>query len=124
GLAGVDRPGFALLAGDLPFLEADHLEVLRRAARERSGAVLVDPRGRVQWLLGVWSTAAVRGALADYTGRSLHGLLGPLQPREVAAEGALARAAFDCDTPEELARAVGEEAVREGDGGHSAPGRR
>ncbi|GAA4919753.1 molybdenum cofactor guanylyltransferase [Streptomonospora salina] len=122
GLAGVERPGFALLAGDLPFLETGHLDVLRRAARGRSGAVLVDAQGRVQWLLGVWSAAAVRSALADYTGRSLRGLLAPLDPCEVAAEGALARAALDCDTPEELARATGDAAVQDARGGHGTSG--
>ncbi|GAA1775201.1 molybdenum cofactor guanylyltransferase [Streptomonospora arabica] len=105
GLHEVAHPSFALLAGDLPFLTPDDVGALRRAARGRSGAVLVDAQGRVQWLLGVWRTDAVRGALADYTGRSLRGLLGPLEPRQVAAEGTAARAAFDCDTPEELARA-------------------
>lgn len=124
GLDGVQQPSFALLAGDLPFLEAAHLDVLRRAARGRSGAVLVDPQERVQWLLGVWSAAAVRGALADYTGRSLRGLLGPLEPREVAAEGALARAALDCDTPEELARAAGEDPARGEGGGYGVSGPR
>ncbi|MDT0302793.1 molybdenum cofactor guanylyltransferase [Streptomonospora wellingtoniae] len=103
GLHEVALPSFALLAGDLPFLTADDVGALRREASGRSGAVLVDAQGRVQWLLGVWRTDAVRGALADYTGRSLRGLLGPLEPRRVAA--AAARAAFDCDTPEELARA-------------------
>ncbi|GAB3441146.1 hypothetical protein GCM10027570_07150 [Streptomonospora sediminis] len=105
GLAEVARPWFALLAGDLPFLRAADIDALRRAARGRSGAVLVDGQGRTQWLLGVWRTEAVRGALADYAGRSLRGLLGPLEPREVAAQGGMERAAFDCDTPQELARA-------------------
>ncbi|QBI54090.1 molybdenum cofactor guanylyltransferase [Streptomonospora litoralis] len=120
GLACVAQPRFALLAGDLPFLHAAHVDALRRAARQRTGAVLVDGQGRIQWLLGVWDTGAVRGALAAYEGRSLRGLLGPLEPALVAAEGKLARAALDCDTPEELARA------REGgaDGpGHGAPPR-
>ncbi|MUL44259.1 NTP transferase domain-containing protein [Streptomonospora sp. PA3] len=116
GLAWVARPRFALLAGDLPFLRAADIEALRRAAEGRSGAVLVDAQGRTQWLLGVWRTDAVRGALADYAGRSLRGLLGPLDPLPVAAEGALVRAAFDCDTPEELARAraAGEQAGGDG----------
>ncbi len=103
GLAHVRAPRFALLAADLPRLTADHLAELAGALDgTASGAVYVDAGGREQWLTGVWRTDAVRAALADYPGRSLHGLLGPLDPRRVAL--ADDRAEFDCDTPEDLAR--------------------
>ncbi|MEY9212673.1 molybdenum cofactor guanylyltransferase [Thermobifida halotolerans] len=101
GLAEVGSPWFALLAADMPFLDGEAVAALRRAAAVGDGAVLVDAEGRPQWLAGLWRTAAVRAALADYSGRSLRGLLAPLDPAEVLRP----EAARDCDTPEELARA-------------------
>ncbi|MCY9783093.1 NTP transferase domain-containing protein [Nocardiopsis sp. EMB25] len=104
GLAHVRAQRFALLAADLPRLTAAHLAELAEALDETaSGAVYVDAGGREQWLTGVWRTGAVRAALADYRGRSLYRLLGPLDPRPVtlADDGA----EFDCDTPEDLAHA-------------------
>ncbi|MEV2278738.1 molybdenum cofactor guanylyltransferase [Nocardiopsis sp. NPDC049922] len=104
GLAHVRAPRFALLAADLPRLTAAHLAELAEAFDETaSGAVYVDTGGREQWLTGVWRTDAVRAALADYRGRSLFRLLGPLEPRRIAL--ADDGAEFDCDTPEDLARA-------------------
>ncbi|MBV2366167.1 molybdenum cofactor guanylyltransferase [Streptomonospora nanhaiensis] len=108
GLTRVERPWFALLAGDLPFVRPEDVAALLAAARRNgAGAVLVDGGGRPQWLLGAWRTERVRAALADYTGGSLRGLLGPLGPAllPAAALGGGSWAAFDCDTPEELAAA-------------------
>ncbi|MEU0241498.1 NTP transferase domain-containing protein [Nocardiopsis sp. NPDC006198] len=103
GIAHVRSGWFALLAADLPHLAPEHLDALAGAVvRGGAGAVFVDPAGREQWLTGVWRTDAVRDALAGYTGRSLYGLLGPLEPRPVPADDL---AAADCDTPEDLARA-------------------
>ena len=102
GLAHVRAPWFALLAADLPHLEAAHLAALAAEA-DGAGAVFVDSGGHEQWLTGVWRTDAVRAALARYRGRSLYGLLGPLGPRTVAPTDDLAVA--DCDTPDDLARA-------------------
>lgn len=99
GVALVRAPWFALLAADMPFLDADAVGALRSAAREGSGAVLVDAEDRLQWMAGVWSAATVRAALAHYRGRSLHGLLAPLNPAGVPRP----EAAADCDTPQELA---------------------
>jgi len=101
GLAEVGSDWFALLAADMPFLDRAAVAALRAAAAPGDGAVLVDGDGQPQWLAGVWRTAAVRAALADYPGRSLRGLLGPLDPARVVRPAA----ARDCDTPEELARA-------------------
>jgi molybdopterin-guanine dinucleotide biosynthesis protein A len=103
GLAEVGAPWLALLAADLPYLRASHVALLREAARP--GAVLVDEGGREQWLAGFWRTEVLREALAGYSGSSMFGLLGPLQPvRVTAAEG---EPWFDCDTPADLRRARG-----------------
>jgi molybdopterin-guanine dinucleotide biosynthesis protein A len=128
GLAEVSAPTVALLAADLPFLRARHLRLLltalpRAAAgppgrgRPVSGVVMVDDTGRLQWLAGCWRTAVLRAAAAAYAGRSLHGLLNPLEPAlldpavpDPAGLGyALAAGEpppwLDCDTPDDLARA-------------------
>lgn len=111
GAAEVRAPWTAVLAGDMPFLSAEHVTALRAAAEERHGAVMVDSEGREQWLLGVWRTGRLRAALDAYPGASLRGLFEPrgcIRPFDYARvrtpEGA-ELAAFDCDTPEELARA-------------------
>lgn len=107
GLPHVERAWFALLAADLPHLTAAHLDALvqdlQEGAGDTAGAVFVDDDGREQWLTGIWRTAAVREAMADYRGRSLYGLLGPLSPRLVPLTDR--HAAFDIDTPDDLARA-------------------
>ncbi|GAA4592922.1 hypothetical protein GCM10023194_55950 [Planotetraspora phitsanulokensis] len=113
GLAEVRARWLALLAADLPFLVADHVAALFRAARAgetttaAAGAVLVDDGGREQWLTGVWRTDALVDALDAYEGRSLHRLLGPLEPVRVhlpAAEDGRAPW-FDCDTIDDLGAA-------------------
>ncbi|MEU3016913.1 molybdenum cofactor guanylyltransferase [Nocardiopsis sp. NPDC007018] len=107
GLPAVRAPRVALLAADLPYLAAHHLgalcDALASGAEGALGAVFVDTGGREQWLTGVWDTRALRAALADYAGRSLYGLLGPLDPVRVPLTGA--PEGFDVDTPEELERA-------------------
>lgn len=103
GLRHVRSPRFVLLAADLPHLSATHLAALDEAARTAPGAVFVDDAGHEQWLTGLWHTETVRTALATYRRRSLHGLLGPLEPhriRPVDGDGV-----SDCDTPDDLARA-------------------
>ena len=99
------RRGSAVLAADLPFLRSGHVGELRRGASGRSGAVLVDPDGRPQWLAGVWRTADLLDALADYSGASLRGLMQPLEPacvRPPAGE----RPWHDCDTPSDVESAA------------------
>ncbi|MBB4931455.1 molybdopterin-guanine dinucleotide biosynthesis protein A [Lipingzhangella halophila] len=105
GLPVVTAPWFALLAGDLPFLEPGHVRALLEAARERSGAVYLDAESRQQWLLGAWRADAVRAALASYSGASLYRLLGPLEPAALIPEKTDPPLTLDCDTPESLARA-------------------
>ncbi|QXJ19936.1 molybdenum cofactor guanylyltransferase [Actinomadura graeca] len=108
GLAEVRAGRTALLAADLPFLRPAHLVRLLRevdAARGRDGAVLVDGDGREQWLAGCWRTDALRAALAGYGGSSLRGVLAPLEPVAVALPDGPRPPWYDCDTPEDLARA-------------------
>ncbi|MEV4383131.1 NTP transferase domain-containing protein [Streptosporangium sp. NPDC049644] len=113
GLAEVTAPWVVLLAADLPFLTAEHVSALLDAAGAgtgttahgegvRAGAVLVDDGGREQWLAGVWHTASLVRALARYEGRSLHGLLAPLDPVTLRLAG---QPWFDCDTMDDLQRA-------------------
>ncbi|GLU45833.1 molybdenum cofactor guanylyltransferase [Nocardiopsis ansamitocini] len=102
GLAQVASPWFALLAADMPFFDESALTALRAAAASSgAGAVLVDAEERLQWTAGVWRAEALRVALADYSGRSLYGVLAPLAPEPVR----LPEAAADCDTPQALAHA-------------------
>lgn len=107
GFPAVRSGQVAVLAGDLPFLRAHDLDLLGLLAHAPStGGVLVDDRGREQWLAGVWRTDALATALEGYTGDSLHGLLRPLRPRPLGVFAAgRPRPWLDCDTPEELARA-------------------
>ncbi|MQA84632.1 MAG: NTP transferase domain-containing protein [Streptosporangiales bacterium] len=109
GLAHVQAAWVAVLAADLPFLVAAHIDALRTAAREHAGAVLLDGSGREQWLTGVWRTAALRAALDAYDGVSLRGLLGPLRPERLAlrvSEGA-PPPWLDCDTIGDVTSAKG-----------------
>ncbi|MQA77013.1 MAG: NTP transferase domain-containing protein [Streptosporangiales bacterium] len=107
GFPAVRSGRVALLAGDLPFLRAHDVDLLGLLAHTPStGGVLVDDRGREQWLAGVWRVDALATALEGYTGDSLHGLLRPLRPRPLGVFAAgRPRPWLDCDTPEELARA-------------------
>lgn len=114
GLAEASQPWVAVLAADLPFLRAGHLDTLLSAAGAQgvqSGAVLVDAAGRPQWLAGCWRTEALRRAAARYRQDSLRGLLGPLGPALVALTQAPGEPPpwLDCDTPQDLrqARALG-----------------
>jgi molybdopterin-guanine dinucleotide biosynthesis protein A len=104
GLAEASQPWVAVLAADLPFLRAGHLDTLLRAAGGQPGAVLVDEAGRPQWLAGCWRTGALRRAAAGYHHDSLRGLLGPLAPALVRLTPTRGDPPpwLDCDTPEDL----------------------
>ena len=126
GLTEVSAPWLALLAADLPFLAGADLTGMLAAGLTgdeacgevgdevgdhgpgagQAGVVLVDDDGRPQWLAGVWRAGPLRTALLGYGGRSLHGLLAPLDPvpmrLPVAGPGA---PWLDCDTPDDLAAA-------------------
>lgn len=88
----------AVLAADLPFLDAGSVDLLRRALR-RDGALLVDDDGRDQLLVGVWRTASLRAALQPADTR-MSTLLGRLDATRLALPG---RPWFDCDTPADVA---------------------
>lgn len=108
GLADVSAPVVAALAADLPFLRARHLTaLLAEVCDGAAGAVMLDASGHPQWLLGCWRTVVVRQALASYTGRSLRGALGPLEPVMVGCAPVPGEPPpwLDCDTPADLLRA-------------------
>jgi molybdopterin-guanine dinucleotide biosynthesis protein A len=126
GIGAVSAGWLALLAADLPFLTGSWIRELLAGGTSagRAGAVLVDDDGQPQWLAGCWDTARVAAALAGYDGRTLRGLLGPLDPVLVTApsgRGSVVSTGFgsarppwqDCDDPVELAaaRAVAERAT-------------
>ena len=107
GLAEASEPWVAVLAADLPFLRAGHLDTLLSAAGGQSGAILVDEAGRPQWLAGCWRTDALRRAAAGYHQDSLRGLLGPLAPALVRLTPTPGEPPpwLDCDTLEDLRQA-------------------
>jgi molybdopterin-guanine dinucleotide biosynthesis protein A len=120
GLARLDPPTgiVALLAADLPLLSTVILDALRDALDDGhdtglDGAVLLDAEGRVQWLCGVWRTAALHTRLATLTGGTGPAALAGLSMRQLLGELAAARVPlpaaatewFDCDTEEDLRRA-------------------
>jgi molybdopterin-guanine dinucleotide biosynthesis protein A len=109
GLAVIAAPWVVVLAADLPFLRAQHVQALLDAAGAGTvdGAVLIDDGGSDQWLLSCWSTRRLRAALAGYGGQSAGGLLGPLEPARLSWPAADGRPApwRDCDTEAELAQA-------------------
>ncbi|MCW2905375.1 MAG: molybdopterin-guanine dinucleotide biosynthesis protein [Actinomycetia bacterium] len=109
GLAEVSAPAIVLAAADLPFLRPAHITRLLGgvASPAGPGAVLLDASGRPQWLVSSWPTALLRGALDRYPGRSLRGLLGPLDPVLLPDETAAGEPPpwLDCDTPGDLRRA-------------------
>jgi molybdopterin-guanine dinucleotide biosynthesis protein A len=111
GLAEVRAPWAAVLAADLPFLRAEHVDELRRQAHGRSGAILVDDDDRPQWLTGVWCVTDLLGALDVYRAGSLRGLMAPLGPARVRAPAGERPAWYDCDTQadvETASRMIGE----------------
>ena len=110
GLAPVRAPWVAVLAADLPFLRAEHVDELRRAAyggpgpcsSTRTGARSGSPAS------GVRPTCAA--PWPRHTGASLRGLMDPLEPVRVRPPAG-ERPWYDCDTPadvEAASRMIGE----------------
>ena len=103
----------AILAGDLPLLDAPAIADLRAVAARGwvDGAIYVDSDGRPQWLCGAWRTASVATrlvALADIRGRldgaAIRELFGGLAVAEVThIDGPPPW--FDCDTEDDIRRA-------------------
>ncbi|SOD63215.1 molybdenum cofactor guanylyltransferase [Streptomyces zhaozhouensis] len=117
GLALTERPLVAVLAADLPFLDAATVPRLAAALPpDADGALLVDPGGRDQPLTGVYRAAALRAALAALgeapaalAGRPLRAALGGLRLRRLPGPPAL-----DCDTWPDIAvarAAIGDHGV-------------
>ncbi|HLT12244.1 MAG TPA: NTP transferase domain-containing protein, partial [Micromonosporaceae bacterium] len=96
----------AVVGGDLPFLDASTVDLLRSSLSvDHDGAVLVDDGGRPQWLCGVWWHAALRDRLAklgDPAGRSLRELVAGLRVAHVSSPLPGPPAWFDCDTADDL----------------------
>jgi molybdopterin-guanine dinucleotide biosynthesis protein A len=114
GLPLIKASRTALLAADLPFVTAEVLVLLEsrlEAEPNADGALLVDPDGRDQLLLGIWQTAALRQAVAAAgppQGQPLGRLLRTLTVVRVPAAAlpeAGAGAWRDCDTPQDLREA-------------------
>lgn len=104
---GVPRQ-IAVLAGDLPFLGAGALEALR-VALARTGAdvaVYRDSGGRRQLLCGLWWEPVVRAVVpAEPAGARMSALFDGLRVVEIDHTGADPPPWYDCDTPDDLARA-------------------
>lgn len=98
-----------VLAGDLPFLVAEHLDELFVALT--SGpldieppdvALAVDPAGQANWLCAVWRAGALRRRLDDLgdpAGKSVRRLLAGVRQVHVLDESGWST---DVDTPEDL----------------------
>ncbi|MDP9497847.1 MAG: molybdenum cofactor guanylyltransferase [Actinomycetota bacterium] len=99
-LPRVTAPYVAVLAADLPLLDAATVDRLRGAAQGRDGALLLDDQGCEQWLCGVWRTDALRGALDALTTTRLRDALRGLDAVRLTTPG---QPWFDCDTEADLA---------------------
>jgi molybdopterin-guanine dinucleotide biosynthesis protein A len=104
-------PYLAVLAVDLPFLTAEAVRLLVRAAAGHDGALLVDAQGRDQPLCAAYARAALARRLgaAPAAGRALRSVVDGLDLVRLPDEGGNA---FDCDTWDDLARARRTEADR------------
>ena len=106
GLAHVTSDRVALLAADLPFLDAATVQTLVDAGGQ--GAMLVDDTGRDQVLTGAWSSSALRAALPEMVdGARLRDIFDQLDVRRIRSTPTPGRPApwTDCDTDEDLRRA-------------------
>jgi molybdopterin-guanine dinucleotide biosynthesis protein A len=115
----------AVVAGDLPFLDATVMGALRSALSDSTlsdppltgsaltgsaadGVVLMDGDGRPQWLAGVWRLRTLVDrirALGDPAGQSMRQLVEDLRVLHVDPAASGPPPWFDCDTVEDLRRA-------------------
>jgi molybdopterin-guanine dinucleotide biosynthesis protein A len=103
GLEVVAAPIVVVLAGDLPFVTAEHVAALVDAITD-DGAVFVDDTGREQWLCGAWRLEALR-SLPLVEGASMRGSLAALRVACLRPRAHGPQVWFDCDSPEDIARA-------------------
>ena len=101
----------AVLAADLPYVTA--LTVHRLCAAldghpDAGGAVLIDPAGRHQRLVGVWRWDALLAAVQRRDGWHDASVKDLLAQIPVIASPALGNEATDIDTPDDLARWLGD----------------
>ncbi|TDC96940.1 molybdenum cofactor guanylyltransferase [Saccharopolyspora aridisoli] len=96
----------AILAADHPHLTQGTLARLRAALRDdpgAGGAVLSEPGGRAQWLVGLWRLRSLREAMpAEVGNRPVRTLFAPVEPLRIDATTA---EVSDVDTPRDLHRA-------------------
>jgi molybdopterin-guanine dinucleotide biosynthesis protein A len=106
GLALVETDVVVVLAADLPFVTPQHVRLLVSAVTDDAdGACYVDDTGREQWLCGAWRTAVLRETTPASDG-SLRGTLSGLLVTRIRPAARGPQVWFDCDTPEDLQRAV------------------
>ena len=109
GLAAVGAPVCVVLAADLPFVTAVHVRALVAGLLDGAACLAVDAEGRDQPLLAAYATQALRTALpAEPHGASMRSLLARLQEQGEVRRTTLGGDPapwFDCDTPDDLARA-------------------
>jgi molybdenum cofactor guanylyltransferase len=99
----------AVLAADLPGIAASTVDRLSAALSAEiqgstDGAVLLDPGGRRQYLIGVWRHGALQAAIgrrASWHDAALRELLAPISVIQVAGSD---HEAADIDTPSDLGR--------------------
>jgi molybdopterin-guanine dinucleotide biosynthesis protein A len=128
GLSTCASPLTIVLAADLPFIDAEVIHRLWKTVAQSApsdaaervdrdaaaddvvhGAVAVDESGRAQWLTACYRSSALLGRISVFPpdrliGLSLRRLLSGLRLTEVPVS---ARAAFDCDTWEQVEAARG-----------------
>nr|WP_162908027.1 NTP transferase domain-containing protein [Allorhizocola rhizosphaerae] len=99
-----DEDFVAVVGGDLPFLSAEALALLRQNTHDV--ALYVDDEGRRQPMAAVWSVGALVRALAPPVPPSMKGLINnAARVSELPWRGAGMPPWYDCDTPEELEEA-------------------
>jgi molybdopterin-guanine dinucleotide biosynthesis protein A len=107
GLAEVETEVVAVLAGDLPFLTSELIDLLRDSLRG-DAVLVVDDGGRDQLLLALWRTTSLRRALRAAPGPApVRRLLTGVDVDRIHPTVEPGRPApwLDCDTPTDLARA-------------------
>ena len=101
GVGLVASENVVILAVDHPFVEPPVIHRLLAAAGGHDGAIVVDPEGMAQPLVGIYRTARLSerlDALDAVEGAAIKTLVSGLDLARVEDD----RAALDCDSPEDL----------------------